>query len=143
MNYILVACLFFSKSFVCLVFVFFVSVFLAGFSFAQSSGNCVENWVCSGWSVCTDGVQGRICSDENQCGTFVDKPVEVRQCYNALVCGDSACSSSENFYACPSDCPVIPAALELPFVLDNFWSTAIALVVFIGLVLGFGLFLKK
>jgi hypothetical protein len=46
-------------------------------SFQQ--GNCVENWKCSSWSVCTEGVEERLCEDLNKCGTTA-KPNLEQQC---------------------------------------------------------------
>jgi hypothetical protein len=42
---------------------------------------CEENWTCSEWSECSpQGVQTRVCSDTNNCGTTENKPSETRSC---------------------------------------------------------------
>jgi hypothetical protein len=41
---------------------------------------CVENWSCTEWSECIEGKQTRTCTDLNDCGTFVHKPAEMRDC---------------------------------------------------------------
>ncbi len=41
---------------------------------------CAENWSCSDWSVCESGEQRRACSDENNCETYSNKPIETQTC---------------------------------------------------------------
>jgi len=41
---------------------------------------CVEDWECTEWSNCTEGIQVRICEDLNDCGTEKDKPDESQEC---------------------------------------------------------------
>lgn len=41
---------------------------------------CIEDWDCSGWSECENGVQVRVCTDDNECGTFENQPSESRSC---------------------------------------------------------------
>ncbi len=43
-------------------------------------GRCVENWQCTEWSACIDGVQTRECNDLESCGGVTDKPIEIRDC---------------------------------------------------------------
>ena len=42
--------------------------------------NCDEDWICSGWSECKNGFKTRRCSDSNNCGTAVKKPVTSISC---------------------------------------------------------------
>lgn len=42
--------------------------------------SCVENWDCSDWSVCSEGLQTRSCTDLNSCGTEFNKPAEGQSC---------------------------------------------------------------
>jgi len=42
--------------------------------------SCVENWVCSSWSICGNGLQSRTCSDSSNCGTTANKPTESQSC---------------------------------------------------------------
>jgi len=41
---------------------------------------CKENWTCTDWSSCNEGIQNRICSDSNKCGTNKTKPIESQNC---------------------------------------------------------------
>ncbi len=41
---------------------------------------CIENWTCSDWSGCTNGLQIRACTDLGGCGTYEAKPLEVQNC---------------------------------------------------------------
>lgn len=50
-------------------------------SSATTSVACSEKWQCSDWSVCVSpGVQTRICTDANNCGTTKNKPAESQDC---------------------------------------------------------------
>jgi hypothetical protein len=42
--------------------------------------SCTEDWTCTEWSGCVNNVQGRYCTDNNHCGSFVSKPLVVREC---------------------------------------------------------------
>jgi len=43
--------------------------------------NCRESWSCTEWNECSeDGIISRTCTDENDCGTTNEKPVEVQLC---------------------------------------------------------------
>ena len=42
--------------------------------------SCVEDWNCTGFGACVDGIESQSCSDLNLCGTFDDLPVLVRDC---------------------------------------------------------------
>lgn len=41
---------------------------------------CTENWDCTAWSECVNGVQTRTCTDLNDCGTTQNKPAESQSC---------------------------------------------------------------
>ncbi len=41
---------------------------------------CVEDWQCTEWSNCTDGIQTRVCEDLNDCETEENKPDESQEC---------------------------------------------------------------
>lgn len=65
---------------------------------------CVENWTCGSWSSCSGSLQGRSCSDENSCGTTVNKPVVQRSCSSGGSSGSGGSSSSSGgSSAAPSD----------------------------------------
>ncbi|MEM2180913.1 MAG: putative metal-binding motif-containing protein [Nitrososphaeria archaeon] len=47
----------------------------------ETSGEvCSENWVCTEWSECINGIQTRECEDVNKCGTEENKPLLVQPC---------------------------------------------------------------
>ncbi len=41
---------------------------------------CTENWRCNAWGECIEGQQKRSCTDLNDCGTVVNKPIEQQSC---------------------------------------------------------------
>jgi hypothetical protein len=41
---------------------------------------CIENWSCSDWSDCVNGIQTRNCTDQNRCGTEYNKPSTTTSC---------------------------------------------------------------
>jgi len=41
---------------------------------------CQEEWTCTDWSECKDGIQTRTCTDENNCGTDLYRPFESQPC---------------------------------------------------------------
>ena len=43
-------------------------------------GGCAENWNCTAWSACANGIQARACTDMNGCGTMTSKPLEQQSC---------------------------------------------------------------
>ncbi|MEM4230573.1 MAG: lamin tail domain-containing protein [Candidatus Pacearchaeota archaeon] len=43
---------------------------------------CVQNWSCSAWSNCTNGIQTRTCTDLNNCSNNTGKPYESQSCNN-------------------------------------------------------------
>lgn len=47
---------------------------------SSNSDYCAENWQCSEWSKCENGIQTRTCTDLSQCGTTENKPSEEQQC---------------------------------------------------------------
>lgn len=56
---------------------------------------CVENWVCTVWSVCgEDDLQTRSCVDSNKCGTQKIKPKETRECVK-IASGESEGESGQ------------------------------------------------
>jgi len=54
-------------------------------------GNCTENWYCSDWAACSNGVQNRTCSERNKCGTAKNRPnltQPCKACGEAWVCSE-------------------------------------------------------
>jgi hypothetical protein len=41
---------------------------------------CVENWECTDYLDCVNGVQNRVCADKSFCGTTLNSPAESRKC---------------------------------------------------------------
>lgn len=41
---------------------------------------CQPDWQCSNWNDCTDGYQGRTCTDQNKCGTAAGEPIIIQTC---------------------------------------------------------------
>jgi len=41
---------------------------------------CQEDWQCTDWSICSNQLQTRTCTDTNDCGTEEEKPGESREC---------------------------------------------------------------
>jgi len=50
-----------------------------------SARSCIENWKCAPWGECSDDRQTRECSDENDCGTFLNKPMLEQACIMSAV----------------------------------------------------------
>lgn len=42
--------------------------------------SCIENWNCSDWSDCINGIETRTCNDIKNCGTTTNKPEEQHKC---------------------------------------------------------------
>jgi len=51
-----------------------------GYTFMPSPGGsiCAEEWSCTSWSDCTDGIMTRHCYETTNCNTEYDKPDEAR-----------------------------------------------------------------
>jgi len=59
-----------------------------------TSPYCSSDWICADWSNCASGVQTRICSDANNCGTSGGKPSETQACGTAPGNNQTTCSPS-------------------------------------------------
>ncbi len=55
------------------------SYFMIGTKAALES-ECTEVWSCTDWSKCTDGIQTRTCTGNNDCNMETGKPIEQRLC---------------------------------------------------------------
>ena len=58
-------------------------------SFTLTVNGCTEDWTCTAFGDCVNGLQTRTCTDRNNCGTTVQKPSESQSCAND-------CSSQNN-----------------------------------------------
>ncbi len=45
-----------------------------------NNANCVEDWECSNWLDCVGGIQKKVCTDKNSCGTETNKPETEKEC---------------------------------------------------------------
>jgi signal peptidase len=46
----------------------------------NTTQNCTENWNCTEWSECINGIQTRVCIDLSNCNTTFLKPNETQEC---------------------------------------------------------------
>jgi len=56
--------------------------------FCRVLGGCLENWTCTEWSECADGVQTRTCTDKFKCGTKMKRPALTQNCTAAAGCDE-------------------------------------------------------
>jgi cysteine-rich repeat protein len=47
---------------------------------SSSGSSCINNWDCSEWGLCNEGVKTRICTNYNSCDNYVNKPTEEISC---------------------------------------------------------------
>ncbi|MEM2956348.1 MAG: S8 family serine peptidase [Candidatus Pacearchaeota archaeon] len=64
----------------------------------QQSLICKENWQCSEWSECINGMQKRICNDLNNCNTTINKPLDEIYCSNRKNSNVPLIEKIENIY---------------------------------------------
>lgn len=46
---------------------------------------CLEDWTCGNWSACSEGIETRMCTDQNRCGTEAEKPLETQPCATPVI----------------------------------------------------------
>jgi len=63
-----------------------------------SPPNCTENWQCSDWSVCSNNIQTRTCTDANNCGTQNNKPGTNRSCQVQQIIEQWTSAASGEYY---------------------------------------------
>ena len=51
--------------------------------------DCEEEWMCTDWGLCEDGIKTRECNDQNKCGTETNKP------FGSLPCSTEEVAESE------------------------------------------------
>ncbi|MFH1663380.1 MAG: hypothetical protein ABH986_00970, partial [archaeon] len=59
---------------------------------------CVENWNCGTWNSCSDGIQNRACSDNNDCNTTASMPSLSQSCGECINTTTRNCSTNSG---CP------------------------------------------
>ena len=81
---------------------FFCEEEVAPKKYSSSGGSCKEEWNCSGWGECRNGIRLQECRDENFCGSVNEKPAEIEfcgqeeRCIPVWDCTDWAPSNCEN-----------------------------------------------
>mgnify|MGYP001585527551 CR=1 FL=1 len=60
---------------------------------------CIQNWSCTNYSACVNGLQVRVCSDLKTCGNLTDKPAVNKTCVVECV-ADWDCTDWA-----PAECP--------------------------------------
>lgn len=80
---------------------------------------CTPNWQCTNYGNCNGGIETRICTDQNNCGTTTNKPTETR-CCDVCTEGQKQCSAKKDTQTCvretsgctrwqiPTTCPTTP-----------------------------------
>jgi hypothetical protein len=75
-------------------------------------GTCDEDWACTEWSACEGSQQTRSCTDQNQCGTEDNKPIETQPCSLCNVDADCPATECDMFDGCYNnrymDCSDLP-----------------------------------
>jgi len=62
---------------------------------------CIEQWDCTAWGSCSEGISARSCYDLNSCGTINEMPAETAQCSNVLpYCYDKIINQDESDVDC-------------------------------------------
>ena len=56
------------------------------YSYVQIRECCIEDWSCS-WGSCVDGMQEKVCVDDNNCGSEFTKPTAEKQVCKARAWG--------------------------------------------------------
>jgi hypothetical protein len=78
--------------------------FTGGGGYKQLNGTmCLEDWYCTEWKpeVCpVEGVQKRVCSDKNNCGTLGNKPTTNQSCSYIGTCFDILKNQDETDIDC-------------------------------------------
>jgi uncharacterized protein (DUF983 family) len=68
---------------------------------ASVTGTCTENWDCTAWGSCSEGISTRSCYDLNSCGTANEVPAETALCSNVLpYCYDGIINQDESDVDC-------------------------------------------
>jgi cysteine-rich repeat protein len=60
--------------------------------------SCNTNWLCSGWSECSDGYMTRTCVDDNHCDVEYNKPYEKTSCSESIISKSLAEENTNSFW---------------------------------------------
>jgi hypothetical protein len=66
----------------------------SGYDISECISSCNEFWSCSNWTDCINSSRTRVCTDANNCGTNISRPIEVRDC-GSLCTENWVCTWSE------------------------------------------------
>lgn len=69
---------------------------------SKKETECIENWKCTEWTECLDGKQTRTCTDENNCDSTKNKPIESQECEIELTEIQNIKINSFNFFCTPA-----------------------------------------
>ena len=70
--------------------------------FVGYNHSCTEEWECTKWSVCEEGLQTRECTDVNECDAYDEQPPVQKKCNGA--CFDGIKNANEKGIDCGGDC---------------------------------------
>jgi len=74
-------------------------------TYEEEPPECIENWLCSDWSVCRiDEQQNRTCTDLNDCGTTRTIPPLQQECVYIPSCFDGVQNGDETGIDCGGSC---------------------------------------
>ncbi|MBU1974949.1 MAG: hypothetical protein KKG59_00940 [Nanoarchaeota archaeon] len=74
---------------------------------------CEVNWICEEWGPCLPiGMQYRNCTDQNNCDTENDKPLEEQECIYVPTCFDGIMNGGETGVDCGGPCPPCPHCFD-------------------------------
>jgi len=84
------------------LFIIFLGLLLILCSYsAAASSICTENWSCTAWGSCNQGISERRCFDLNGCRTVSEMPAESAACSEVLkYCYDSIINQDESAIDC-------------------------------------------
>ncbi|MBN2203170.1 MAG: hypothetical protein JW700_03220 [Candidatus Aenigmarchaeota archaeon] len=82
---------------------------------------CQERWTCSDWSTCDNGIQTRVCEDQNSCGTNSREPFTSQPCTAGENEKASAGGSLGFFFMMPSDMVLVAVSVGVVAVLFTFF----------------------
>jgi hypothetical protein len=79
---------------------------------------CQESWICSLWGSCSNNVQKRMCTDQHHCGTTFVKPLQQKNCNQAVVGGNPPVYTTNDIP--PPGTP--PASVQPGFSFNQVWD---------------------
>jgi hypothetical protein len=71
---------------------------------ASTKKTCVPEWNCSDWTECVEGVQDRVCKDNNNCNIEDGQPKVSQSCQMPETCFDNIMNQNEKDIDCGGIC---------------------------------------